>query len=119
MPSPKSGKPGSPVPPGAPKKPTPADVATPGSMTKIQKPKEEKSAQPHKPDEEKTSWIEIELIDENDEPVPGEKYRVTLPDESVAEGTLNEKGFARIDGIDPGTCQITFPRLDKETWEKV
>ena len=42
--------------------------------------------------------------------------RITLPDGTVAEGTLDEKGFARVDGIDPGACQITFPNLDKEAW---
>ena len=26
--------------------------------------------------------------------------------------------FARIEGIEPGTCKVTFPRLDKEAWEK-
>ena len=55
---------------------------------------------------------------EDDEPVPGEVYRVTLPDGKVAEGTLDEKGFARVEGIDPGTCKVTFPNLDQEAWEK-
>jgi type VI secretion system secreted protein VgrG len=63
------------------------------------------------------SWIEIELKDETGEPVAGEFYRVTVTDGSVCEGTLDEKGFARIDGIDPGSCEITFPRLDKEAWD--
>jgi hypothetical protein len=46
------------------------------------------------------------------------KYRITLPDgETVAEGTLDDKGFARVDGIEPGTCKITFPDLDKDAWE--
>ena len=70
-------------------------------------------------EEQKTSWIEIELVDEDDNPIPGEQYRVTLPDgETVAEGTLDDKGVAHVGGIDPGTCQITFPRLDKEAWEQ-
>ena len=69
--------------------------------------------------EKKKSWIEIELVDEEKNPVPGERFKITLPDgETVAEGTLNEKGFARVDGIDPGTCKITFPELDQEAWEK-
>jgi hypothetical protein len=74
---------------------------------------------PYKHDPSKKSWIEIELVDEEDEPVPGEAYRITLPDgETVAEGTLSDKGFARVDGIDPGSCKITFPDLDKDAWEK-
>lgn len=65
----------------------------------------------------KTSWIEIELVDEEDQPVAGEKYEVQLSDGTVAQGTLDEKGFARIDGIESGTCQISFPALDKDAWE--
>jgi type VI secretion system secreted protein VgrG len=67
---------------------------------------------------EKKSWIEIELLDEAGQPVPGEAYRITLPDgTTVAEGTTDEKGRARVDHIDPGTCKVTFPNLDKDAWE--
>jgi type VI secretion system secreted protein VgrG len=67
---------------------------------------------------EKKSWIEIELVDESNKPVVGEKYRITLPDgTTLAEGTLDEKGLARVDNIDPGTCKITFPELDKDAWK--
>ena len=50
--------------------------------------------------------------------MPGERYQIELPDGSVAKGTLDQDGFARVDGIDPGTCKVTFPELDKEAWEK-
>lgn len=63
-------------------------------------------------------WIKIELVDEEDQPVPKEKYRIELPNGKPREGILDSKGFARIDGIDPGTCKITFPNLDKDAWEK-
>ena len=123
----KSGKAGSPVSPAAPDTAEDADIADPGKMAEIKAEQIEKKegkygsvqVKPHKPDEEKTSWIEIEMVDEEDEPVPGEKYKITLPDDSVAQGTLDNKGFARIDGIDPGTCKITFPELDKDAWEKI
>jgi len=72
----------------------------------------------HKDDSEKKSWIEIEMVDEDGKPVPGEEYRVTLPDNTVTGGTLDEKGYAKITGIDPGSCKVTFPNLDKEAWEK-
>jgi len=66
---------------------------------------------------DKTHWIEINLVDEQGKPVAGEPYKVTLPDGStVADGTLDEKGHARVDHIDPGTCKVTFPNLDKDTW---
>jgi type VI secretion system secreted protein VgrG len=67
---------------------------------------------------EKEHWIEIELLDEEGQPIAGEPYRITLPDgTTVADGTLDEKGRARVDNIDPGTCKVTFPDLDKDGWE--
>jgi type VI secretion system secreted protein VgrG len=75
----------------------------------------------HNPNSEenkqKKHWIEIELVDEEGKPAAGVRYRVTVPDGTSQEGTLDEKGFARVDGIDPGTCKVTFPELDKEAWE--
>ncbi len=129
--NPKSGKAGSPVSPAEPKSAEDADVADPGEAAKekaeqieAQKGKYGSTpAKPHKPpknEEEKkvkNSWIEIEMVDEDGQPVPGLKYRVTLPDDSVSEGTLDGKGFARIEGIPPGSCKVTFPELDKDAWE--
>ena len=130
MPSPKSGKAGSAVDPTAPEEAEEADLADPGEVAKVKAKQVEKKEgkygtaafEPHLPTEEdieEKSWIEIELVDEEDNPVPGEKYRVTLPNGKVAQGTLDNKGFAHIGGIDPGTCQITFPNLDKDAWEKI
>jgi type VI secretion system secreted protein VgrG len=49
--------------------------------------------------------------------VPGEEYQVTLPDgTTVASGTLDEKGKARVEGIDSGNCKVTFPNQDKSAW---
>lgn len=65
---------------------------------------------------ENTSWIEIEMLDEEDIPVSGEKYEIELPDGSIAKGTLDGNGFARVDGVKPGECKVSFPELDKEAW---
>ncbi len=123
----KSGKACKVVSPASPDKAEDADLADHGKMAEIKaeqiKSKSGKygstKVEPHKPDEEKTSWIEIEMVDEEDEPVTGEKYKITLPDDTLAEGTLDNNGFARVDGIDPGTCKVTFPELDKDAWEKI
>ncbi len=74
---------------------------------------------PNSPEnKDKKSWIEIELLDQNKKPVPGEPYRVTLPDgQTLAEGTLDDKGQARVEGLDPGTCKVTFPQRDKRSWK--
>lgn len=70
--------------------------------------------------QEQLSWIAIELVDEKDQPVPGEKYRVESSDgRTVAEGTLDANGQARVERIKPGTCQILFPNLDAPAWERI
>ncbi len=63
------------------------------------------------------TWIEIKLVDKDGLPVPGEYYRIKLTDGSVAEGTLDADGHARVDGIDPGSCEVTFPHMDQTVWE--
>ncbi len=66
-----------------------------------------------------THWIEIEMVDEAEQPVVGEAYRVTLPDGKKVEGGLDEKGQVRIDGIkQPGWCRISFPNLDLAAWQR-
>ncbi|MEY2429493.1 MAG: hypothetical protein QOJ40_2378 [Verrucomicrobiota bacterium] len=129
----KSGTAGSAVSPSPPKAAEDADVADPGEVEKIKA--EQRKAQtgkygsvqvkPHKPPEtkeekeKKKSWIEIEMVDEDKQPIPGVNYKITLPDgETVAEGTLDEKGFARVEGFEPGTCKVSFPGLDQDAWEK-
>ena len=131
MPSAKSGKAGSAIPPDEPKQPKPADEADPGKMAKLKAkggPEAEKYQTEPVPfkesgagddDDEEKSWIEIELVGEDDEPIPGEKYKVTLSDGRVAEGTLDQNGFKRLEGIPAGNCQVTFPKLDKDAWEKI
>jgi type VI secretion system secreted protein VgrG len=129
-PSPKSGQAPEPVAPAKPAEPKEAAKAGPGSNVSYQGGQEKPGgshdklqAPPYKPpetDEEKKkkcSWIEIELIGEDGKPYPGEAYQIKCPDGSLASGTLDEKGFARLEGIEPGSCDITFPGLDKEAWE--
>jgi len=65
----------------------------------------------------KQHWIVIELVDDHGKPVPGEDFRITLPDGSIVEDSLDSKGQARINGIDPGTCGVYFPNLDKRVWQ--
>jgi len=121
------------VAPTDPAEPEEADVADPGKVDEIKaEQKEAKSGKygavsmkPFKASEadkaadkkEKTAWIEVELVDEDGEPVPGEGYRITLPDDSVAEGSLDDKGKARVEGFKPGNCKVTFPDLDEDAWK--
>jgi type VI secretion system secreted protein VgrG len=68
--------------------------------------------------DKKLSWIEIELVDEEGQPVPSEKYLIELSDGTKKEGMLDSEGHARVDGIDPGTCKVSFPNRDAKDWKK-
>ena len=127
--TPKSGKAGKAVSPAKPTEPFEADTADPGEVAQLrsqQMQREEgkygsQKVKPHKEEQEEEQevhFIDIELLDEADQPVPGEKYKITLPDGSVASGSLDNKGCARVDGIkDAGQCEITFPDLDEQAWK--
>jgi type VI secretion system secreted protein VgrG len=65
----------------------------------------------------KKHFVAIQLVDEEGKPAAGESYRLTLPDGTIHEGTLDKRGRDRVNGIDAGTCKITFPNLDKDSWE--
>ncbi|GMU84067.1 MAG: hypothetical protein AMXMBFR47_39370 [Planctomycetota bacterium] len=69
--------------------------------------------------QQETSWIEIELVDELGQPVPGEAYTVMRPDGKQVSGTLDATGQAHVAVPDPGLCKVTFPRLDAAAWEPV
>jgi hypothetical protein len=69
------------------------------------------------PEPPETTWIEIELVDPNGEPAGGERYKLTLPDGSVKWGRLDQNGKARVERLQPGSCQVTFPDRDQEIWD--
>jgi|ERR1051325_182049 hypothetical protein len=129
MASPKSYKDQSVVAPAEPDPVTEADEADPGEVSEAKAEKLEREAdewgeqksKPFKPTEEQKkekSWIEIELVGEDGKGIAGEPYKITMPDGTVHRGTLDDKGCARVEGMDPGTCKVTFPELDKDAWEK-
>src|SRR5664279_5165176 len=103
----KSGTASIPVTPIDPVAPHEADLADPGKVEEVKAIKpaaadnasEEQGAKETKKEEEKKSWIEIELVGEDDKPIPGEKYKITLPDGSVDQGTLDQNGLARVEGF--------------------
>lgn len=70
------------------------------------------------PTAEKRHWIEIELVGEDDKPIPNEAYRLRLPDGRLVEGFLDSNGFARIAELPKGgACEVCFPQLDGAAWD--
>jgi hypothetical protein len=78
---------------------------------------DEPSAPPPSAPIAKKTWVEIELVDEQDNPVPNERFRLEWPDGTTRTGTLGENGKARITGIDPGACKVSFPDFDASEWK--
>lgn len=131
--TPKDGKPGIPLTPLEPKAVEEADSADPGEVSEAKalqletqsgkygavKVKAFKPPPAEEGSQQQRSWIEIELVGEDDKPIAGEAYEIVLPDQSVATGTLDHKGFARVEGFEPGTCKVSFPDLDQDAWEPI
>lgn len=92
----------------------------PAAVEGFAKDEEEPPAPPREVRAEKT-WIEIELVDDDDPPKPMafKRYRVELPDGSVREAMLDANGMAWLTGIDPGECQVRFPDFDSRDWGAV
>lgn len=66
--------------------------------------------------ETRTTWVEIELSTDGGAPVADEPYRITTPDGDRRSGRLDQRGFARLEGLTAGTCDITFPAIDGREW---
>lgn len=65
------------------------------------------------------TWVAVSLVDLKGRPIPRERFRIELPDGTIKEDALDEQGRARIDGIEPGQCEICFPEIDGREWDVV
>ncbi len=55
------------------------------------------------------SWLELELVDQDQCPVPDARYEVSLAGRLVCRGRLNEEGTARVSGLAPKPHDVVFP----------
>lgn len=62
-------------------------------------------------DAQELTWVEIEMLDEAGQPRAGVRYVLTTPNGQRREGTLDQRGRARIEHIVPGSCEVRFPDL--------
>ncbi len=95
----------------------PSTVALPDAIQ--EKPEEEPlPARPARAPREETTWVAIELVDDEGKPVPQARYILQLPDGSTREGELDFEGKARVDGVKPGTCKVSFPDYAPGEWSE-
>jgi type VI secretion system secreted protein VgrG len=59
--------------------------------------------------QEQQGFVELQLVDEDGNPVPDAKYELHLPTGEVKKGTLDGSGKARVEGVPPGACRVVFP----------
>ncbi|HWK03328.1 MAG TPA: PAAR domain-containing protein [Puia sp.] len=74
---------------------------------------------PHKKDPPSIidhSSIAFRLIDQEGNPIEGERYEVTLPDGSTRKGKTDKNGEVSIHGFTPGMCQVSFPDVHSDEW---
>lgn len=61
------------------------------------------------------NFAEITLLDEEKLPMSGSAYKVMMGDLEVTSGLLDDKGFARVEGLPLGPCTVIFPELGDES----
>jgi len=54
-------------------------------------------------------WIELELLDENNDPLADEEYEIRFSTGEVRRGRLDSNGQARIEGIPTASHRVHFP----------
>ncbi len=89
----------------------PAHAAT-GAAVKEPPPKEK----PPVATSDKT-WVEIELVDQDGEPVPSVRFELELADGTKRTGSLDSDGRARLKDLDPGSFKVSFPDFDASEWD--
>ena len=65
------------------------------------------------------SWVEVQLVGEDDSPIPGHPYEIELPGGRLVKGNLDAEGKVRLESIPPGQCRVSFPDLDKSAWTPI
>ena len=68
-------------------------------------------------DPDKPDWIGISLVSPDGKPIAGEPFVVELADGKSVFGKLDNLGKVRIEGVDPGSCKVTFPERDAAEWK--
>ena len=75
------------------------------------------SQKPIAPLDDAQHWIEVQLLGEDDEAISGARCQIVLPNGQTIVRTTDRFGLVRVDGVDAGDCEISFPDLDREAVE--
>ncbi len=76
------------------------------------------SAADQKTEDLKQFPVELELVDQDGEPLEGEPFRVEFPDGTLVDGVTGPHGKTTVFGTAEGQAKVSFPRLDGKAWDK-
>lgn len=62
-------------------------------------------------------WIEVRVVDEDEQPRDGERYHVVLADGTELSGRLDRNGVTRIPDVPGGPSRWSFPELHPDQWD--
>lgn len=60
---------------------------------------------------EQLTFVEVRLVNQQQEPIPNEVFTLTTPRGQVITGELDANGFARVDNVPRGDCLVEFKCL--------
>ncbi|MCX4241749.1 hypothetical protein [Paraliomyxa miuraensis] len=66
--------------------------------------------------EDETHWFHVVVVDEEDRPMAGVRYRIELTDGRVREGKTDANGGVYYDGMPAGECNFLLVEYDEEMW---
>jgi hypothetical protein len=59
-------------------------------------------------------WLELSMVDAFGDPIPGIRYRVTIPTGKVLEGVTPPSGRVKLVGLAKGQCKIEWPGAEED-----
>ncbi|NHQ86767.1 type VI secretion system tip protein VgrG [Iodobacter sp. HSC-16F04] len=94
----------------------PGEVSIKGASHELSGPAKLDSNFPFMPKpENKDNWIELNYGYNDLEPVKGAPFKLKYPDGTEINGVLDDKGFARVQGVPLGTAQVKLGE-DNRKW---
>lgn len=67
---------------------------------------------------EEDTWIEVQVVDDDDVPVAGLDYEIELSDGRVRRGRTSEHGILRYEGMPPGSCKVKLLGVEAKGWDR-
>ena len=70
-----------------------------------------------KEDKKENTWVGVELVDQDGNPVPRARFVIHLADGTEKPGTLDDNGCGQVRDLAPGSYKVSFPDFDGSEWD--